>query len=173
MNKARSLVQAVASLVDGAAGAFGIATEDGDEPVTPLQVCLDTLGDLARKRGAALDAGWVIERVADALARLALPGITERVDFRTGHLHDSDAMRVAALEQEEIHSRETGRAIVARVLVEEALDDGDETPTACVRSRRAQRVFEVLQQPRRHGPLSIVATLIEALVRESRKDVLG
>ena len=88
-----------------AAGALRISTEYRNELVSLIQVDFDALGDVVRQYRAAFDAAFVVQRVADAQAGCALPREAERVNLRARHLQDPDTMRVAQLQQRDVHCR--------------------------------------------------------------------
>ena len=135
--QSRVPAQTVASMMDGAARAFRVAAEDGDEFVALRQISFDAFGGVMRKCCALLDNRFVAQCVADALARCPLAREAERVDLRAGHLQNADTVLVAALKHVKIHRRAAGRTVVARVLVEDALDDGNEASPARIRPGRA------------------------------------
>ena len=152
----RALAQAVIAQVHGAAGTLRVAAEHGGQSVTLVKIDLDAGCGVLRQRPAARDAGAVVERIANALARCALAGKTEDMDFRAGHLKQSDLVVVTDLHETTVQRRGAGGAVVARILVEQALDDGDDAPAARIGSHWMQPALDRNQDRRWHGLYSMV-----------------
>ena len=118
-------MQSIGSMMNCATGAFRIPAHDRDQFIAAIQVVLDAMRCFDGQIEAEFCRGLIFKRGAQRLPGIPLAVETEGMDFRARHLQNADVVLVTTLQEREIHRWRTRCAVIAYVLVQDALDDGD------------------------------------------------
>lgn len=131
------IVQTAVAVMNRTAGALRISAKNGQQHVTFGAIGFDAIHDFHRDFCATSPSGVGIKGITNRISRSLRTFETERGNLWAGHLKDTHLVFMTKLQQFEIHRWELSRPCIARVLIEDAIDDGDEASASDVIRRFA------------------------------------
>jgi hypothetical protein len=116
-------------VVNGATGTLGISAHNCDQFIAAIQMVLDAMRRFDGQVKTKFCRRFSLKRGTERLPGVALSVEAQGMHFGARHLQNADAMLVTTLQELKIHRWRTCGTVIAYVLIQDALDDGDE-PTA-------------------------------------------
>jgi hypothetical protein len=110
--------------------------------VTVLDIVLEPIGQFPADGLAAVLPGGGIQAGSEGCSGGSCPAQPQTFHFRTGDLQQADVMLQAQLKNGLVNGRIGGGAALPGILIEDALDDGDESAAPVISGGETQRLSD-------------------------------
>ena len=134
--------QFIGTMMNCATRAPGISADNRNQFIAAIQIVLDAMRCFDGQISAEFRRGLLFKRGAQRLPDIPFAVKTEGVHFGARHLHNADVVLLTTLQEREIHRWRTRCAVIAYVLVQDALDDGDEPAAARIARPASGQLLE-------------------------------
>ncbi len=126
--------------MNGTTGAFWIPSQDSQYSTAVLLILPQSVDEVLADKPTALASRRSIQNFPEGFSRRPLPAQPHEPYFWTGNLQNADLISYTELQESLVERRIGGSPEIAGVLIEDALDNCDESSTPRVVGRETQRM---------------------------------